>query len=325
MPSNRSTDCMCARARTCPCAGFCHTHAGPPPQRRHLGGTPRTRRDRPQPTARGGMEPTSPGPCFPQWPVPCAAPRPPTHPQCRPLHVPATPTLCAPAHASSQAPRDQPFLSQRAARPVFLPPALPTPPWLLGLLTCPSPGQASPLPLLLWGSWAGCGRPALLQQSDPVHLHWVVGPSVSRTAGPPLPTPTRRRKPSSSSWKRHRTFSKLISSLLSCPEAADRGYILMARQEWGYWRTSISSFLGTGPAGKKKRKKTIPGRLGLYDSQDGAQLPGAQAQASRSLHQAALVVLEATRNTPAPDFFFQHLQPAGTHAITPGLVSPHES
>ena len=164
----------CVRARARVRSSYTHIRL-PPPAEASRGHAPH-QEDRPQPTARGGMEPTSPRLLLSSVArALCASPHPPAVPS---LHVPATPTLCAPAHAFP------------CGTPPPGPPKTPNPPpQPPEPCTRPCPAHTSPAPgtshvslpgagvsaaLVLWGSWAGCGCPALRQQSD--HLHWVVGP-----------------------------------------------------------------------------------------------------------------------------------------------------
>lgn len=192
---------MCARAHV-PVCGLPTRTPAHLPTARHLGTTPPPGGQAPARGPLWGGAHLPPGPSFPLCPLPCASPT--AHPRAVPSpHMPATPT---PAHAFPRPPKDPNPLSQNHAHGPRLPsPALPTPAQLRGLLTCPCPGQASPLPSVLWGSWAGGGCPALHQQSDPAPTTSKLG---GRTAGShtlrahPCPPPSRRRKPTGPSLPR---------------------------------------------------------------------------------------------------------------------------
>lgn len=210
MPSNRSTDCgVCVRVRARARVRPAYTHAGPPPPSGGISGA------RPAP---GGQTPAHgprwDGAHLPQAPAflsgPCPV-RPPTHPPTRSAVPPRAshPHALCPCARLPQAPQRPQPTSPRAARP-----ALPCPAHTAlapGASHVSLPGAGVSAALLLWGSWAGCGRPALRQQSDPVHLHWVVGPLGLTHCGPTPAHPHPEEEAQPSSWKRHRTFSKLIS------------------------------------------------------------------------------------------------------------------
>ena len=238
---------MCARARTCSCAVCLHSRRPTSPQRRHLGATPPTRRPDPSPPP--------PGSSFHPWPVPCA-PHPPTSVQS--LHVPATPTLCAPAHAFP------------CGTPPLGPPKTPNPP-LPEPCTRPCPAHTSPAPgtshvslpragvsaaLVLWGSWAGCGCPALRQQSD--HLHWVVGPLRLALRAHPCPPPTRRRKPSPAPGIGIGTFSKFTFPLYYLVPLLPTGIHPYGRTGGITGGPPYHPFWGLVQLGKRKGKKTHP-------------------------------------------------------------------
>ena len=162
------------------------------------------------------------------------------------------------------------------------------------------PGAGVSAALVLWGSWAGCGCPALRQQSD--HLHWVVGPLRLAPRAQSCPPPTRRRKPSPAPGRGIGTFSKFTSPPYYLVPLLPTGIHPYGRTGGVTGAPPYYPFWGLVRLEKRKGRKTHPGRVRSAVTARmeprcpvGARCPSPGVQ---SPAEAALVVLEATQNTP---------------------------